>query len=78
MGVVVMSAAFIARFAGDCHACKERIRRGDLIAGDRRLGYVHANCYKPAASSRANEPDLAQRFDMDYEDQCRDACGPGL
>ena len=53
---------FKAKFPGDCHACKGRIRRGDLITGDRRLGYVHADCHKPAA-----EPDLAQRFDMDYE-----------
>ncbi len=39
---------FTARFPGDCRACQGRIRRGDLITGDRRLGYVHADCRNPA------------------------------
>ena len=34
---------------------------------------IMATCEMP------NEgPDLGQMFDMAYEDQCRDACGPGL
>lgn len=63
----------IARFNSSCHRCGAAIRKGDEIQFVKATRSVQcAKCTEQA------EPDLARMFDMAYEDQCADACGPGL
>ena len=68
-----MSQRMIAKFAGRCD-CGQKFAKGEPVLWDRARRRI-AGC--PRCMARA-EADLARRFDMDYEDQCASACGPGL
>ena len=60
-----------AKFSSICAACTKRIAKGDPIDYSRvTRKAVHVQCAK-----NTEGPDLAQMFDMAYEDQCRDMCG---
>ena len=62
-----------ARFSSVCPTCNRRISKGAQIDYNRQTRTAtHAECAKQS------EPDLAQMFDMAYEDQCAAMCGPGL
>lgn len=71
-----MATPMQSKYRGLCQ-CGASFPRGASIEYDRGARRVTAcpACKKPAADAG---PDLAQMFDMAYEDQCRDACGPGL
>ena len=60
----------IAKYSGRCN-CGNRVKKGEEIEYNRAKKMITScpRCEK--------EPglDLAQRFDMAYEDQCSAACG---
>ena len=64
-----------ARYAGQCR-CGAHFEKGCRIIYDTWSRSVVA-C-PTCGSTRQSEPDLARQSDMDYEDQCAAACGPGL
>jgi hypothetical protein len=85
---MTMMRQLIAKYPGTCSVCGSAIERGDMVDYERRPrgayiahasnhGDINPRC--AGAIARRQNPDhaLAQRFDMDYEDQCRDACGLG-
>lgn len=65
-----------ARFPGVC-ACGRRVGRGDVIAYDRARRRV-AGCLSCDMGSGGKPRHAPDRFDMQAEDDMRDACGPGL
>lgn len=78
---------FIAKYAGTCSCCGGPIARGEMVDYEKRAGkatYIaHARargdmnprCSANIAKRLNPDAGLGDRFDMDYEDQCRDRCG---
>ena len=66
-----------SKYAGRC-LCGQPFKRGAMIEYDRGARQV-TGCSACGKLGREigpkAEPDMAQAFDMVYEDQCRDACG---
>lgn len=72
----------IAKYAGTCSCCGGPITRGEMVDYEKRAGktYIaharsHGDINPRCAGNIARQlnPDaaLGDRFDMDYEDQCR-------
>jgi hypothetical protein len=68
-----------SKYSGRC-SCGASFRKSATINYDRNLRKVVA-CPKCKAYDQTpvdtdnREPDLGRKFDMAYEDQCRDQCG---
>ena len=79
----------IAKYPGTCSVCGGPIERGDMvdyekraagktyIAHSRSHGDINPRCAGHIARRLNPDHGMADRFDMDYEDQCRDMCGLG-
>ncbi len=64
-----------SKFSGICRDCNARVPRGaTIVYHGRGSGISCQKCAGGTASPRTerHEPD---RFDMDYEDRCAEACG---
>lgn len=59
---------YVGRYTGNGASVVGALRRRGY-----RVEYLQPGQYRLHAKSA--EPDLAQAFDIAYEDQCRDACG---
>ncbi len=59
---------YVGKYTGNGASVVEALRRRGYRV--ERIGRAQYRLHAKAA-----EPDLAQAFDMAYEDQCRDACG---
>lgn len=59
-----------AKYPGTCFECGKPFAKGAQIKYYGRMHCEHAACNPD--QPKANEPD---RFDMDYEDRCAEACG---
>jgi hypothetical protein len=60
--------------------CGAKVKRGAMIQYDAFAPFGKrvtgcATCGKLGAATKQAEPNLAQAFDMAYEDQCSDMCG---
>ena len=71
-----MATPMQSKYRGMCQ-CGASFPRGASIEYDRQSRRVTA-CPKCNISGQKPAPDMARIFDMAFEDQCRDACGPGL
>ena len=72
---MIIMKKMLSRFKGTCAGCGGAIGRGVAIQYDmstRRAYHDLPDCVPVSGSGSEWEPD---RFDMDYEDRCADACG---
>lgn len=68
-----MSQYLINKYPGKCCYCGQPVAPHEGLLVRERGQFVPA--HKQCAKADDETPD---RFDMHYEDNCRDACGPGL